>query len=186
VWCVEGLNAKAMNVKKSLAILFVLVFLLHVAVILVLEKVDVGLSVITGEVVEYQEQAEITASRISEGNFSIHNLGLDHYFPVLVGYLYFVFGPHVVVGRFRNSAVCAYASSRGNKEARVYFCNGCVLVPNLPSFHQPFLRRCVSDCAGTRKRIMIPCSSTDKATAITTTAPNTARDKAARNFFAAT
>lgn len=110
MWCVEGLNAKAMNVKKSLAILFVLVFLLHVAVILVLEKVDVGLSVITGEVVEYQEQAEITASRISEGNFSIHNLGLDHYFPVLVGYLYFVFGPHVVVGQLFNAAIAGVSA----------------------------------------------------------------------------
>lgn len=99
--------------KKTFAILFISVFLLHVAVIIGLQSIEVPFKGIQGsnaDYQEYQEQAVGVLERISEGNLSVRGLGIDHFFPVVVGYLYKVFGASTIVGQLFNGFVAAIAS----------------------------------------------------------------------------
>lgn len=101
-------NTKMSLPKKSLIILFSLVFIIHIGVIFGLQIFNPFASITndSADYQEYQEQAQIISQRLSEGNFSIKDLGTDHYYPVIVGYLYFFLGGSpILIGQIFNAII---------------------------------------------------------------------------------
>lgn len=94
--------------KTFLITLFLAVTILHVAVIFTLQSFNPFASITSdsADYQEYQEQAEIISARLSQGNFSIKDLGTDHYYPVIVGYLHFIFGGSpILLGQILNAII---------------------------------------------------------------------------------
>ncbi len=86
-------------------ILFSAVFILHVGVILGLQVFNPFATITdkSPDYVEYSGQAKAIAHRLSEGKFSLKDMAPDlppemgvdlpdHYYPVIIGYLLFLFG----------------------------------------------------------------------------------------------
>ncbi len=86
--------------RKEVFILLFFALFLHLLPILFLSGSGFDAFISGGaDYEEYHTQARHVAERISQGNFSLRGLGLDHLFPVLVGYVYWFTIPHVLMGQ---------------------------------------------------------------------------------------
>jgi hypothetical protein len=52
-----------------------------------------------GDYVVYQEQAQEIAQRVRQGNFSLEWLSISHYYPVIIGYIYTLTLPEMLIGQ---------------------------------------------------------------------------------------
>ena len=94
--------------KKILAILFISVFLLYILLALFFYYSSFQpFSNGYGDNIEYHEQAKNVATAFSERNFSLQGVYFYHYYPVILGYLYLIFIPSLLIGLFFNSWLIA-------------------------------------------------------------------------------
>lgn len=52
-----------------------------------------------GDYTEYQWQAQEIAQRVHQGNFSLEGLSISHYYPVIIGYIYTLTIPEMLIGQ---------------------------------------------------------------------------------------
>ena len=55
-----------------------------------------------GDYILYQQQAQEIAQRIHRADFSLQGLGIGHYFPVIIGYIYALTLPEMIIGQLFN------------------------------------------------------------------------------------
>lgn len=94
--------------RKIISILFLFSFLLHIIVVFILFYASFQpFSGGRGDFIQYHSTAVETRDRLSEGNFSIIGLALAHYFPLIVGYLYYLLIPKMIIGQLLNAWLVA-------------------------------------------------------------------------------
>lgn len=94
--------------KKILVILFLIAFLIHLSsVLFVYYENFQPFSNGGGDYVDYQRKAEEISIRVSQGNFSLEGLNLEHIYPVVVGYIYALTTPNMLIGQIFNALLCA-------------------------------------------------------------------------------
>ncbi len=55
-----------------------------------------------GDYILYQQQAQEIAQRIHRADFSLQGLGIGHYYPVIIGYIYALTLPEMIIGQLFN------------------------------------------------------------------------------------
>lgn len=114
--------------KRILSILFLIAFSLHVlAALFIFYGEFQPFSDGRGDYIQYHFTAVEAKDRLLQRDFSIKGLALAHYFPLIVGYLYYFFVPHMIIGQLLNAWLLALISlfvyllarelGRSNKEA---------------------------------------------------------------------
>ena len=94
--------------KKNISILFLISFFLHIiAVLFVFYGNFQPFSDGRGDYLEYNLTAIEVANRIAQKNFSLEELPLSHYYPVIVGYIYYFTLPKMIVGELLNAWLVA-------------------------------------------------------------------------------
>ena len=94
--------------KKVLGALFLIVFFLHVLAVLFLYYTGFQpFSGGYGDYVVYQQQAQEIAARVHQGNFSLQGIGISHYYSVIVGYIYSLTVPDMLIGQLFNAWLVA-------------------------------------------------------------------------------
>lgn len=95
---------------RNLFLLFSAVLLIHIVVIGFTGTFQIPFLGGVADFQEYEGQAREIAQRLEAGNFSLHGLDLDHYFPVFVGYLSFLFGFSIFLGQVLNAVIVAISA----------------------------------------------------------------------------
>lgn len=86
--------------NKNLYLLFLITLLIHLAVVLFIYYANFQpFSDGYGDYVVYQEQAQEIAQAVRQGNFFLRELSIDSYYPVLVGYIYALTMPEMLIGQ---------------------------------------------------------------------------------------
>lgn len=95
--------------NKKIYLLFGLALMVHVAMVVFIHLA--GFQPFNGgDYVLYDEIAKIISGRLHNGDFSIGNTGLGSWYPVIVGYIYALFGTEMFFGQMLNAWAAALAS----------------------------------------------------------------------------
>jgi hypothetical protein len=86
---------------KTIQLLFLIVVLIHIGAVLFIHYANFQpFGGGYGDYILYQQQAQEVAQRIAHGNFSLEGIVLrGHYYSVILGYLYFLTLPEMLVGQ---------------------------------------------------------------------------------------
>ena len=96
--------------RKEVYLLFFLVLLIHLAAVLFVHYANFQpFSGGSGDYIGYQLAAEEIANRVTHGNFSLEDIRLPHYYPVIIGYIYALTMPAMLIGQLFNVWVSAIA-----------------------------------------------------------------------------
>ena len=98
--------------KTWLKKLLIIAFLVHIAAVLFVYYANFQpFSGGYGDYVIYQRQGEEIAQRVQQGNFSLKGifLGISHYYPIIIGYLYAITLPSMLMGQLFNAWLVAIA-----------------------------------------------------------------------------
>jgi len=93
---------------KDLKILFLIAFLIHLGVVLFIYYANFK-PFGEGDFVIYQQIAEQISSRIHAGNFSLEGINYLHYYPVIIGWIYAITMPVMIVGQLFSAWLAALA-----------------------------------------------------------------------------
>ncbi|MDD5433083.1 MAG: glycosyltransferase family 39 protein [Candidatus Pacebacteria bacterium] len=105
--------------EHKLLSLFLIVFALHIVAVLVMHFNNVSsfFSDGIGDYMIYDKGAAIITEQFSQGNLSIEKVKdlhpeiyLNHFYPVVVTAVYFIFGPNILAGELLNAVFCALIS----------------------------------------------------------------------------
>ena len=89
--------SKAKIGNRNIYLLFFIAFLIHLSVVLFIHYFN--FQPFGGDYIFYQQQAEEIAQRVSQGNFSLGGLSISHYYPVVIGYIYALTLPEMLIGQ---------------------------------------------------------------------------------------
>ncbi len=94
--------------RKIISILFLISFVLHIlAVLVVFYGSFQPFSDGRGDYLEYNLTATEVANRLSDNNFSLEGLPFGHYYAAIVGYLYYLTIPKMIIGELLNAWLVA-------------------------------------------------------------------------------
>lgn len=95
-------------VSKALCSLFLIALFIHLGVILLFHYTHFQ-PFGAGDFVGYQQTAEQVAQRIHQGVYSLKGLDIPHYYPVLIGIIYALTMPEMIIGQLFSVwlAVCS-------------------------------------------------------------------------------
>lgn len=94
--------------RRVLGALFLIVFFLHILAVLFMYYAHFQpFSGGGGDYNFYQQQAQEIAGRVQQGNFSLQDIGIGHYYPVIVGYIYVFTVPSMLIGQILNAWLVA-------------------------------------------------------------------------------
>ncbi|MFH1968255.1 MAG: hypothetical protein ABIJ84_02620 [bacterium] len=94
--------------RKILSALFIIVFLLHILGVLFLYYANFQpFSGGYGDFVVYERQAQEIVDRVQQGNLSLQGVGIGHYYPVIIGYLYAFTVSSMLIGQILNAWLVA-------------------------------------------------------------------------------
>ena len=89
---------------KILFLLFLVTLFIHLVAVLFIHYAHIqpfgGGS--GGDYILYQQQAQEIAQRIHRADFSLQGLSIGHYFPVIIGYIYALTLPEMIIGQLFN------------------------------------------------------------------------------------
>jgi glycosyltransferase involved in cell wall biosynthesis len=86
--------------EKTLFLLFLLTLFIHLTAVLFIHYAHFQpFSGGEGDYIVYQQQAQEIAQRVRQGNFSLQGLSIGHYYPVIIGYIYAVTLPEMLIGQ---------------------------------------------------------------------------------------
>jgi len=86
--------------SKTLYLLFVIALLIHLGTVLFIHYANFQpFSGGYGDYVVYQKQAQEIAQRVHQENFSLEGLSIGHYYPVIIGYIYALTMPEMLIGQ---------------------------------------------------------------------------------------
>lgn len=90
--------------KNILGALFLTVFLLHILAVLFVYYFNFQpFSGGRGDFIYYNIDAQKISEKLHQGNFSLEGLSSGHYYPVIVGYIYAVTIPKILIGELFNA-----------------------------------------------------------------------------------
>src|SRR3989344_1937958 len=93
---------------KIISMLFLVVFSLHILGVISIYYANFQpFSGGGGDYTIYQQNAELVAQRVGQGNFSLQGIDFGNYFPVIVGYIYAFTIPVMLVGQLFNAWLVA-------------------------------------------------------------------------------
>jgi len=93
---------------KILGLLFLIAILIHLAAVLFIYYANFQpFSGGGGDYTHYNFTAQEIATRIRQGNFSLQGIGIGHYYPVIVGYIYAFTMPEMLIGQLFNAWLVA-------------------------------------------------------------------------------
>ncbi|MDO8530221.1 MAG: FkbM family methyltransferase [bacterium] len=93
---------------KAVSALFLIVFLIHAAGVFLIHYTGFQpFSGGRGDYTAYHVHATEISNRLQARNFSVGGLALDHYYPVIIGYLYFLTLPSMLMGQLLNAWIVA-------------------------------------------------------------------------------
>lgn len=99
---------KSKEHAKILGLLFLIAFAVHItATLFVFYTNFQPFSGGRGDFTEYATIAQEVSNRVHSGNFSLQGITLGHYYPVIVGYLYAMTTPSVLIGELFNAWLIA-------------------------------------------------------------------------------
>lgn len=94
--------------RRILGALFLIVFSFHILIVLFIYYTNFQpLSSGGGDYNFYEHQAEEIVQRVQHGNFSLQGIGLGHYYPVIVAYIYIFTLESVLIGELFNAWLVA-------------------------------------------------------------------------------
>lgn len=94
--------------SRVLGLLFLVVFSLHVMVVLFMYYAHFQpFSGGYGDYVIYQQQAQAIAAGVHQGNFTLQGINFANYYPVIVGYIYALTVPSMLIGQLFNAWLVA-------------------------------------------------------------------------------
>lgn len=86
--------------SKTLCFLFLIALLIHLMAVLFIYYAHFQpFSGGSGDYAVYHEQAQEIAQRIYQGNFSLEGIGISHYYPVIIGYIYALTLSEMLIGQ---------------------------------------------------------------------------------------
>ena len=86
--------------SKTLILLLLITFLIHFGAVLFIHYANFQpFSGGSGDYIVYQKVAEEIALRVHQGNFSLEELDMSHYYPVIIGYIYALTIPEMLIGQ---------------------------------------------------------------------------------------
>ncbi|PIR72398.1 MAG: hypothetical protein COU42_01465 [Candidatus Nealsonbacteria bacterium CG10_big_fil_rev_8_21_14_0_10_36_24] len=86
--------------NKELYLLFIITLLIRLGAVLFIHYADFQpFSGGYGDYVVYQKQAQEIAQAVGQGNFSLKGLSIGLYYPVVIGYIYALTMPEMLIGR---------------------------------------------------------------------------------------
>ena len=86
--------------NKKFYLLFIITLLIHLGAVLFIHYANFQpFSGGGGDYILYQRQAKEIAGRVSNGNFSLKGTEIFHYYPVIIGYIYALTLPEMIVGQ---------------------------------------------------------------------------------------
>jgi len=99
---------KIVTKDKILFLLFLIVLFTHTLIVLfIYYKNFQPFSGGGGDYLIYHQQAQEIAQRLRQGDFSLKGIGLGHYYPVIVGYIYAFTLPTMLMGQLFNAWIAA-------------------------------------------------------------------------------
>ena len=89
---------------QTLIFLFLIALFIHLIAVLFIHYAHIQPfgSGSDGDYILYQQQAQEIAQRIHRADFSLQGLGILHYFPVIIGYIYALTLPEMIIGQLFN------------------------------------------------------------------------------------
>ena len=88
---------------KILFLLFLVTLFIHLIAVLFIHYAHFQpFSGGEGDYIVYQQQAQEIAQRIHRGDFSLQGLVIGHYYPVIIGYIYALTLPEMIIGQLFN------------------------------------------------------------------------------------
>jgi len=138
--------------RARLKKLFIIAFLIHIGVVLFIYYANFQpFSGGYGDYVIYQRQGEEIAQRVHQGNLSLEGifLGVNHYYPVIIGYLYTITLPSMLMGQLLNAwlvalaVILVYLLARqigGNKNSSFLAALAAVFYPSLAFYGSLMLK----------------------------------------------
>jgi len=85
---------------KTIYVLFLIALFIHLAAVLFIYYADFQpFSGSGGDYLLYHRQATEIAQRVQQSDFSLKGLGIGHYYPVIVGYIYALTFPDMLIGQ---------------------------------------------------------------------------------------
>ncbi len=90
--------------EKIIFLLFLTTLFIHLIAVLSIHYADIQPfgSGSGGDYILYQRQAQEIALRIHRADFSLQGLGIGHYYPVIIGYIYALTLPEMIIGQLFN------------------------------------------------------------------------------------
>jgi len=86
--------------SKTLCLLFFIALLIHFGAVLFIHYAHFQpFSGGEGDYIKYDFAAQEIATRIHQGNFSLQGLSTSHYYPVVIGYIYALTLPEMLIGQ---------------------------------------------------------------------------------------
>lgn len=86
--------------SRTLSLLFIIVLLIHFGTVLFIHYAHFQpFSGGYGDYTVYQKQAQEIAQRVRQGNFSLEEIEMSHYYPVIIGYIYALTVPEMFIGQ---------------------------------------------------------------------------------------
>ncbi|MCK4454165.1 FkbM family methyltransferase [Candidatus Parcubacteria bacterium] len=86
--------------SKRIFLLFLIALLIHFGVVLFIHYAHFQpFSGGQGDYVRYHQEAQEVAQRILQGNFSLQGLSMGHYYPVIIGCIYALTLPEMLIGQ---------------------------------------------------------------------------------------
>lgn len=94
--------------RRTLGVLFLIVFFLHISAVIFLYYTNFQpFSDGGGDYTLYQEMSQEIARRIHQGDFSSQGAILDNYYPIIIGYVYALTIPNMLIGQLFNAWLVA-------------------------------------------------------------------------------
>ena len=85
---------------KRMFQLFLIVLFIHLAAVMFIFYADFQpLSGGSGDYLFYQDIAEKVAQRVNQGNYSLEGIGMPHYYPAIIGIIYALTFPEMLIGQ---------------------------------------------------------------------------------------
>jgi len=92
--------SKTRTKSKTLCLLFLIALLIHFGVVLFIHYAHFQpFSGGSGDYINYNYQAQQISQRVHQGNFSLEGLPIGHYYPVVIGYIYAITMPEMLIGQ---------------------------------------------------------------------------------------
>jgi hypothetical protein len=93
--------------RKNLSLFFLIVFLTHISAVFFIYYAHFEPFGGAGDYIEYNLVAQEVASRAHEGSLSLKGIEISHNYPIIVGYIYSLSYPDMLLGQIFNAWISA-------------------------------------------------------------------------------